>query len=216
MNLVMFKQIRQAMRDGMTKTAMELTEDLLKRGVSPKEIIDKALMPTAYELGEKYQKREIPITTVLLGSRAMLSCLHAMKDELSKINYVGKGRVVVGTVAGDLHDLGKTLVVSILKASGMEVIDLGIDVPPEDFVAAVKEYQPDFVGMSCLLTTTLCSIKTTIDLLEQSALRSKVKIIIGGTPVTEKFAKTVGADFYAPDAYSALKTLLGAEGIESE
>lgn len=202
------QQIIQAMQTGKTQVVMELTEDMLRKGVAPKDIIEKALLPTAYELGEEYQARSIPITTVLIASRAMLACIHILTPELSRSKYNYKGKVIIGTVAGDVHDLGKTLVIATLSAVGMEVIDLGVDVTPERFLESVIEYKPDVVAMSCLLTTTLDSIRLTMELLKKPGLRQNVIILIGGRPVTEKFAQSVGADLYAPDAYSAAQKLI--------
>lgn len=204
----LLEQLYQAMLSGQVQTVMTLTEEAIREGIRPKEILEKALMRTALELGKKYSVREIPITKVLISSRALLACLHMVVPLFNESEHPYKGRVVAGTVAGDVHDLGKTIVTATLRGAGFEVIELGIDVPPEKFKAAVEEYKPDLLALSCLLTTTLASIRETIALLERAGLRRQVKILIGGGPVTASFAKAVGADYYGPDAYSAVRQVL--------
>ncbi len=202
------EQIYCAMILGQVQTVMTLTERAIQEGISPKEILENALMRTALELGEKYSVREIPITKVLISSRAILACLHVLIPLFNEGGQPYKGRVVAGTVAGDVHDLGKTIVMATLRGTGFEVIDLGIDVPPEKFKVAVEEYKPDILALSCLLTTTLVSIRETIALLERTGLRRQVKVLIGGGPVTASFAQAVGADYYGSDAYSAVQQVL--------
>ena len=202
------EQIYQAMMSGQVQTVMTLTERAIQEGISPKEILENALMRTALELGEKYSVREIPITKVLISSRAILACLHVLVPFFNESAQPYKGRVIAGTVAGDVHDLGKTIVTATLRGAGFEVIDLGIDVPPEKFKVAVEEYKPDILALSCLLTTTLVSIRETIALLERTGLRRQVKVMIGGGPVTSSFAQVVGADYYGSDAYSAVQQIL--------
>jgi 5-methyltetrahydrofolate--homocysteine methyltransferase len=155
-------------------------------------------------IGVRFRNCEIYIPEVLIAARAMHAGLAVLKPILSKSSTAMTGKVVIGTVKGDLHDIGKNLVAMMLEGGGFEVTDLGIDVSPEKFVESLKQSQAQIVGMSALLTTTMGQMKATIQALETAGLRNKVKVLVGGAPVTERFAKEVGADGYAPDAASAV------------
>jgi 5-methyltetrahydrofolate--homocysteine methyltransferase len=159
-----------------------------------------------FEIGEKF------VPEMLISARAMAACTVILKPLLAQEGVQQVGTVVVGTVAGDLHDIGKNLVAMMLEGAGFKIVDLGTDVAPEKFVAAVKEHKPDIVGMSALLTTTTKSIINTIEALKEAGVRQQVKVMVGGAPITQEFADKVGADGFAPDAGSAArhaKALLG-------
>lgn len=185
---------------GKTAEAGNQVEALLAGGVNAEAIVREALIPAMDEVGALVQKGEYHIPDMLVAAKAMGACMSILKPSLAGGALKPVGKVVIGTVQGDLHDIGKNLVVVILEGSGLEVVNLGNDVAPEDFVQAIKKENPEFVGLSALLTTTMLSMKETIGAIEKAGLRSKVKVMIGGAPVTQEFADQIGADFYAPDA----------------
>ena len=150
------------------------------------------------------RKDEIYIPEVLIAARAMHAGMGVLKPILSKSSARQSTKVIMGTVKGDLHDIGKNLVVMLLEGEGFEVVDLGVDIPADKFVEAIKKHEPQVVGMSALLTTTMREMKSTIEVIQEAGLREQVKVIIGGAPVTERFAKEIGGDGYAPDAASAV------------
>jgi 5-methyltetrahydrofolate--homocysteine methyltransferase len=170
--------------------------------------LNEALIPAMDEVGEKFKGSEIFIPEVLKASRAMHGGLRILQDRVKGGDLVKRsGRILIGTVAGDLHDIGKNLVSMFMDASGYEVINLGIDVPTEDFVWAVRKQKPQVLALSALLTTTMPAMQDTINALQKAGLREKVKILVGGGPVTGKFAEEIGADGYAYDARSAVEWL---------
>ena len=162
-----------------------------------------SLLQAMVLVGEKMASGEMFIPEVLMTARAMQAAVEVLKPRLSAGESSSAGRIVIGTVKGDLHDIGKNLVAIMLDSSGFEVVDLGVDVAPDTFVDAIKMHQPDIVGLSALLTTTLPMIRATVDAIKTSGIASDLKIIIGGTPVTQAIADEAGADGYAPDAGSA-------------
>jgi len=199
------KEVANAVISGDRKGIQELVEKALNEGISPEDIINKGLLSGMSVIGERFKKNEIFVPEVLVSARAMQKGMEILKPLIAKSSGIIKGKIVIGTVKGDLHDIGKNLVAMMLEGAGYQIIDLGIDVPPERFVQAIKENRPDVVGMSALLTTTMPQMKVTIDVIKKEGLRDKVKIIVGGAPVTEEFAKEIGADGYAEDAYSAVE-----------
>ncbi|MGC8930378.1 MAG: cobalamin B12-binding domain-containing protein [Dictyoglomus sp.] len=202
--MVDLEEIANAVIAGNRKKVQELVSKALEKGLNPEEIINNGLLAGMSVIGERFKNNEIFVPEVLVAARAMQAGMDILKPLIAKNSGIIKGKVVIGTVKGDLHDIGKNLVSMMLEGAGYEVIDLGIDVPPEKFVGAIREYNPDIVGMSALLTTTMPYMKVTIDVLEKEGVRRKVKVIVGGAPVTESFAKEIGADGYAPDAPSAV------------
>jgi len=156
------------------------------------------------QIGIKFKNNEIYIPEVLIAARVMHADMGILKPILSKYTASQAAKVIVGTAKGDLHDIGKNLVVMMLEGGGFEAVDLGIDVPADKFVDAIKKHQPQVVGMSALLTTTMREMKNTLEVIQEAGLRKQVKVIIGGTPVTERYAREFGADGYAPDAASAV------------
>ena len=203
----LFIDLKEAIINGQTQTAMDKTKLLLRKGVGVHEIIKKSTDPSFKELGEKMQKGEIAIPDVLMSARAMLAVMYVLEPIIASYKGFAKGIIVIGTVAGDLHDIGKKLVAMLLKSRGYTVIDIGIDVTKEAFVEAVKKYKPDVLAMSSLLTLTLVEFKNVMEALKESGLRSKVKVIVGGAPVNVKYAKEIGTDAFASDAFEALEAV---------
>ena len=188
----------------MDKTKLtELVHNALDQGVSAKEILNEGLIPGMDIVGGKMETEEMFIPEVLRSAKAMTAAVEILKPLLAEADISAAGKVVIGTVKGDLHDIGKNLVIMMLESAGFEVYDLGIDVPPEKFIAAIKEKEADLLGLSALLTTTMPMMKRTIDAVIESGLRDGVKVIVGGAPVNQRFADEIGADGYAPDAGSA-------------
>ena len=196
-------EISQLIQKGNAKLAPEKVKEALSSGISAETILNDALIQAMSVVGEKFKNNEIYVPEVLIAARAMKAALEVLKPILTETGVKPIGKVVIGTVKGDLHDIGKNLVAMMMTGAGLEVIGLGVDVAPEKFCEAVKSYNPQIVAMSALLTTTMPNMKATIEKLQEQGLRDKVKVIIGGAPVTESFAKSIGADGYAPDAASA-------------
>lgn len=171
----------------------------------PENILYKACIPAMEEVGRLFEEGEKFVPEMLISARAMQTAMRLLKPHLAQANIRTAGKVVIGTVAGDLHDIGKNLVGMMLEGSGFEVIDLGTDVGPQKFVDAVRDYEPQAIGMSALLTTTMPSMRATIEALTEAGLRERVKVIIGGAPITQDFADKIGADGFAPDASSATR-----------
>ena len=193
-----------AISQGNMDEVKKLTQEALDGGESPEIILNHGLIQAMERIGVKFKNGEIYIPEVLIAARAMHAGMAILKPILSQSAGAMAGKVVIGTVKGDLHDIGKNLVLMMLEGGGFEVIDLGIDVPRNKFIEAIKQHQPQVLGMSALLTTTMTEMKNIIQALEEVGLRKGVKMIVGGAPVTEKFAKEIGADGYAPDAASAV------------
>lgn len=196
-----FKALSDAVLDLDAARVADLTKKALEEGLQPEEIVNKGLICGMNEVGKLMKEGEMYVPEVLMAAKAMHAGMDVVKPLLAGTSYHGK--VVIGTVAGDLHDIGKNLVAMMMDSGGLEVIDLGIDVAPEAFVAAVKEHKPDVVAMSALLTTTMLNMKETIDLLKKEGLGDSVKVIVGGAPVSADFANEIGADGFAEDAASA-------------
>lgn len=206
------QQIYERVIVGDAPGVKELVEQAVGERVPPVEIISGYLIPAMTEVGARFERQEFYIPEMLVAARAMQTGLGVLKPLLVEGELKSAGRVVMGTVKGDLHDIGKNLVSMMLEGAGFEVIDLGVDVPPERFVEAVREQKPDIMGMSALLTTTMPAMKSTIEPLVNAGLREGVKVIVGGAPVTQRYADEIGADAYAHDAASAVrkaKELLG-------
>jgi 5-methyltetrahydrofolate--homocysteine methyltransferase len=184
---------------------LELVDTALKEKNPAIDILNKGLISGMDVVGEKMQSGEMFIPEVLMAAKVMTAALDVLKPLLGDEGMAGQGSVVIGTVKGDLHDIGKNLVSMMFKSSGIQVFDEGVNVSPEKFVEKLKEHKPDLICLSALLTTTMPMLKTTIDAIVESGLRDTVKIMIGGAPVTMDFANTVGADGYAADAGSAVK-----------
>jgi 5-methyltetrahydrofolate--homocysteine methyltransferase len=206
-------EIYNAVLDGNAPAAKAGVEAALGEGVAPEVILKQGLIAAMGEVGRLFEANEYFVPEMLVSARAMQGGLGLLKPYLSEAGATPAGKVIIGTVKGDLHDIGKNLVAMMLEGSGFEVVDLGTDVTPDKFVNAVVQHQPHLIGMSALLTTTMPSMGTTIKALVEAGLRDKVKVMIGGAPVTDAFSNQIGADGYSPDASSAVrlaKSLVGA------
>jgi 5-methyltetrahydrofolate--homocysteine methyltransferase len=187
------------------RTAVESgVQQAMQAGLPPASILNDALIGAMKEVGDRFERQEFYVPEMLVAARAMQSGLKLLKPLLVSSGVPTAGKVVLGTVKGDLHDIGKSLVGMMLEGAGFEVIDLGTDVGPEKFGEAVRTHQPQLVGLSALLTTTMQNMKSTLEALEDLGVRGQVKVMIGGAPVTDAFAKQIGADGYAPDASRAV------------
>jgi len=198
------EKISKAVIEGDADDIGMLTELALSKDLSPKDILDKGLMPGMDYVGVEFRAGNMYVPEVLLSARVMLASMDIIKPLLAETGAEMTGKVIMGTVQGDLHSIGKNLVCMMMEGAGFEVIDLGADVAPEAFIKAVKEERPDIVGMSALLTTTMRSMDHTIQALEEAGLRESVKIMVGGAPLTSDFAKQIGADAYASNAPAAV------------
>lgn len=196
-------EISELIQKGHAKLVPQKVKEALDMGLSAKKVLDDGLLAAMSIVGDKFKNNEIFVPEVLIAARAMKAGLEVLKPILTQTGVKPIGKVVIGTVKGDLHDIGKNLVAMMMIGAGLEVIDLGVDVAPEKFCQAVAEYEPQVVAMSALLTTTMPNMKTVIEKLKEEGLREKVKVMVGGAPVTEVYAKSIGADAYAPDAASA-------------
>ena len=203
--------LAESLIKGKAPEVKELTQKALDDGVAPGEILNEGLIKGMSVVGERFKNNEFYVPEVLIAARAMHSGMDILKPALADSGVKPIGTVLLGTVKGDLHDIGKNLVAMMLEGAGFEVVDLGIDVPPEKFVEAAKE-GGDVIAMSALLTTTMTAMKTTLDALEEAGVKGKIKTLIGGAPVTQNYADEIGADGYARDAASAAdkaKELMG-------
>jgi 5-methyltetrahydrofolate--homocysteine methyltransferase len=198
----LLQELNENIQKGKLNEAVELTKKALSDGMSPSQILDDALIPGMGVVGEKFKNNEIFVPEMLIAARAMNGALGILEPEMIKANVEAKGKILIGTVKGDLHDIGKNLVTIMFKGAGYKVIDLGVDVSADAFVEAAKKEEPDFIGLSALLTTTMVNMKEVVEKLKAASLQTK--IIIGGAPVTESFAKEIEADGYAGDAASAV------------
>ena len=190
----------------------EISERLVEEGVGAGAIINSGLIGGMNVVGDRFKKGEMYVPEVLMAAKAMNAGMSIVKPLLVEGEMAAAGKVVLCTVAGDLHDIGKNLVGMMMESGGLEVVDLGVDISPEKIAAAVREHQPNVLGLSALLTTTMLAMKDTIEVLQEVGLRDKVKVLVGGAPVTEDFACEIGADGWAPDAASAKDLVLELTG----
>jgi 5-methyltetrahydrofolate--homocysteine methyltransferase len=196
------QEIFDGILNGESKTVEAKVKAALERKMNPKEILDQGMVSAMAEVGRRFEQGEYFVPEMLISARAMQSGMAVLKPYLKEANIATSGRVAIGTVKGDLHDIGKNLVAMMLEGAGFEIMDMGTDVDPEKFAAAAD--QVDVIALSALLTTTMPNMKTTIEALQRSGKRAKVKVVIGGAPVTEAYAQQIGADGYAPDASRAV------------
>lgn len=199
------EEIYNAVIAGKREDTSEKVQQAITENLPPGDILKKALIAAMTEVGDRFEQGEFYVPEMLVAARAMQSGMTILKPLLVEADLQPVGRVVIGTVKGDLHDIGKNLVGMMLEGAGFEIVDLGSDVPPEKFAAAVRENSPDIVGMSALLTTTMPAMENILEALEDLGVRSDVKVIIGGAPVTDSYAEKIGADGFAPDASRAVK-----------
>ncbi len=208
----MLDEMSKSLVDGNMPEVKRLTEKFLEQGIRPELIVNKVLIPGMDIVGIRFKKKDVSVPEVLMSARAMHASLEILKPLLSRSDMEPLGLIAIGTVKGDIHDIGKNLVAMMLEGAGFHVIDVGIDVPSEKFVEIVRTKKPGILGLSALLNATLSSMRDTIKALESLRLRGEVKVMVGGAPVTQEFAEEIGADAYAGDARDAVvkaKEILG-------
>ena len=199
------KQMVERLYSGDAGAVAELTQKALDEGVTPAKVLNGGLVAGMDRVGMDFRDSKLFVPEVLIAARAMRAGMAILRPLLAEGDVPSAGKVIIGTVSGDLHDIGKNLVVMMLEGGGFEVVDVGIDTSPERFVETVKTKQPELLGMSALLTTTMPAMERTIDALVEAGVRENVKVMIGGAPVTQAYADEIGADGYAPDAASAVE-----------
>jgi len=207
------ERLSTSILEGDADTAVELVQKSLDEGLEAKIILDDGMIVGMNEVGARFRRGDMFVPEVLMSADAMSEGLKLLRPELAKSDVKMLGTVVLGTVKGDLHDIGKNLVGMMCEGAGFQVVNLGFDVPPEAFIEAIKEHQPDLVGMSALLTTTMRAMGQTIKAIEEAGLRDKVKIMVGGAPVDQDFSDRIGSDGYGSNAVAAsdlAKQLVGA------
>jgi 5-methyltetrahydrofolate--homocysteine methyltransferase len=200
----LYERIAKNLYNGEEDEVAELVQKALDGGHNPGEVLSNGLIAGMDEVGRDFKAGDLFVPEVLIAARAMHAGMNILRPLLAESDAASAGKYVIGTVKGDLHDIGKNLVKMMLEGAGFETIDLGTDVDSAAFVEAVREHKPSAIGMSALLTTTMVNMRTTIEALEEAGLRQSVKIMIGGAPVTAAFAEQIGADAYSPDAASAV------------
>ncbi len=207
-------EISKNVEMGDSAAVKELVRKALSMNINPERVLNSGLIKGMEAVGKKFKKNEIFIPEVLIASRAMKSAMDVIKPYMSDVEERSLGKIILGTVKGDLHDIGKMVVSIALEREGYDIIDLGIDVPKETFLETIQKEKPDILGMSALLTTTMIYMRDVIDTIKSAHLKKDVKIIIGGAPITQSFADEIGADGYAPEAESAVtlvKALLSGD-----
>jgi corrinoid protein of di/trimethylamine methyltransferase len=202
--MALVEKLYDAIVDGQAAEALAAVKEQLATGASPLALISETMIPAMDEVGKLYQEEEYFVPELMLSGRAMKAAMEPLRPLLALAGAKPAGIVVAGAVKGDLHDIGKNLVISMLEGAGFKVVDLGADVKPEKFVAAIREHNPQIVCLSALLTVTMMSMKSTIQAIEAAGLRDLVKVLVGGAPVNEKFAHDIGADGYGVTATDAV------------
>jgi 5-methyltetrahydrofolate--homocysteine methyltransferase len=198
------QELYDSIVDGNRAQAKAKTQAALDAGLAAEVVLKEGMIPAMKKVGDMFAAGEYYVPEMLVAARAMQEGLTLIKPRLINATATSEGKVIMGTVSGDLHDIGKNLVGMMLEGAGFEIVDLGTDVPPQKFVDAIRAHHPDMIGMSALLTTTMPGMKATIDALQTEGLRDQVKVFIGGAPVTEEYAKKIGADGFASDASRAV------------
>jgi corrinoid protein of di/trimethylamine methyltransferase len=198
------QKLFDAVVDGDAKTTLEMTKAALAAGMTPEELVAKYMIPAMDEVGKRFEAEEYFVPELLLAGRAMKGALEVLRPLLAASGAQPAGKVIIGTVKGDLHDIGKNLVAAMLEGAGFEVTDLGTDVSPEKFVEAVSTKGANIVCLSALLTVTMPAMKTTLEALRSAGVRDKVKVMIGGAPVTDQYCREIGADSYSENASAAV------------
>ena len=206
--MTILEDISAALQKGKAKDVKELVQQAIDQGLGAQSILEEGLLSGMNIIGGKFKRNEVYVPEVLIAARAMNAGTALLKPLLASAGVVATGKVIIGTVKGDLHDIGKNLVRMMMEGKGLEVIDLGVDVSAEQFVAAASEHGADIVALSALLTTTMNEMKAVVEGLTAAGLRDKVKIMIGGAPITESFRVAIGADAFTPDAASASESAI--------
>jgi len=203
-----YEEISSALQQGRKPKVEELVQQAIDEGLSPKTILEEGLLSGMAIIGEKFKNNEVFVPEVLIAARAMNAGVAVLKPHMTAADMVNKGKVVIGTVKGDLHDIGKNLVKLMMEGRGLTVIDLGVDISAEKFVSAAMEHDADIICCSALLTTTMNEMKAVVELSTEKGIRDKVKIMVGGAPITSNFCESIGADRYEVDAASAADAAL--------
>ncbi len=204
------EEISAFLQKGRANEVKAAIQKALDEGISARSILEEGLMAGMSIIGEKFKKNEVYVPEVLIAARAMNAGLEPLKPHLISAGVKSRGTVVIGTVKGDLHDIGKNLVRMMMEGKGLAVVDLGVDVSPEKFVAAAKEHKADIVCCSALLTTTMTEMKNVVEGIRAAGIRDKLTIMVGGAPITDSFCKSIGADIYSADAASAADAAVAA------
>jgi 5-methyltetrahydrofolate--homocysteine methyltransferase len=199
------EQLREMVKTGKVDDTAERVQALLDQGASPEALLKQAMIPAMEEVGDLFQQGEFFLPEMLVAAKAMQNGLAVLRPALAKTGVRSSGTVVIGTVKGDLHDIGKKVLLIALEGAGLDVVDVGTDVSSKCFIEAINEHQPQVVGLSAMLTTTMFAMRDTIQAIEAAGLRDRVKIMIGGAPIQQDFADQIGADYYGPDATSCMK-----------
>lgn len=203
-----YEEISSALQQGRKPKVEELVQQAIDEGLSPKTILEEGLLSGMAIIGEKFKNNEVFVPEVLIAARAMNAGVAVLKPHMTAADIVNKGKVVIGTVKGDLHDIGKNLVKLMMEGRGLTVIDLGVDISAEKFVSAAMEHDADIICCSALLTTTMNEMKAVVELSTEKGIREKIKIMVGGAPITSNFCESIGADRYEVDAASAADAAL--------
>ena len=206
--MAILEEISSFLQQGRSPKVKELVQKAIDEGIEPAKILNEGLLSGMDVIGEKFKNNEVFVPEVLIAARAMNAGVAILKPYLVSAGVESKGTAVIGTVKGDLHDIGKNLVKMMMEGKGLKVVDLGVDVPASAFVEAAKEHDAKVIACSALLTTTMGEMKTVVDAVKASDLNGKVKIMVGGAPITESFAQSIGADCYTPDATAAAAAAL--------
>ena len=202
--MIDLKAVSEALQRGEADQVSKFVKQALEENITPKKILEEGLIKGMSVIGVKFKNNEVYVPEVLIAARAMNAGMDVLKPKLTETGVKNIGKIVIGTVSGDLHDIGKNLVRMMLEGAGFEVIDLGTDVTANQFVDAIKEHQPNILCMSALLTTTMVNMAEVIKSIESAGLREKVKVMIGGAPITQNYAEQITADGYSPDAATAV------------
>ncbi len=200
-----YQNLAESIIKGDNINSRDIAQKLVAGGVSAIDILDDGLVPGMDVVGKKFKDKEIYLPEVLMSARAMKAAMEIIKPLLSGSSATRKGTVILGTIKGDIHEIGKNLVGMMLEGGGYTVIDLGVDVPPEKFIEGIKKYKAKLIGMSALLTTTMPAMKTVIDMLKADNEITGIKVMVGGAPLNQEFADSIGADGYSPDAPGAVE-----------
>jgi 5-methyltetrahydrofolate--homocysteine methyltransferase len=199
------EQLREMVKTGKVDATGERVRALLDQGTSPEALLRQAMIPAMEEVGDLFQQGEFFLPEMLVAAKAMQNGLALLRPALAQTGVKATGTVVLGTVKGDLHDIGKKVLLISLEGAGFDVVDVGTDVSPQAFIEAISEHKPQLVGLSAMLTTTMFGMQDTIQAIEAAGLRDRVKIMVGGAPIQQDFADQIGADYYGPDATAGMK-----------
>ena len=205
--------LNKALTKGDYEAAENLTKSMISQGVAADKIINESIMTTLQDVGEKFSAGEVFIPEMLIAAKTAQKVIDILKPRLEESGMKPLGKVIIGTVHGDLHDLGKNIVTMMLKGGGFQVQDLGVDVKPAAFIEAIKTHKPEILALSCMLTTTMASVPLAIKAIKEAGLRDQIKIMIGGPPTSDAFVQQAGADFYGKDAYVAVKLAQKIVGV---